>query len=176
MKRRNRCPHSFRQRHSETHQGARSVECGILIPEPTLAAPFTGDRMARREYQNPKVKLQKGPRPHWYIRYRVWVYVDRNEKKRIEKRHVLGYCDQVTTKKEAERLKGEIMRTVNRQVYAIESHIPFERVVDRYRQNHFPTLALSAREKYGCHLHNHILPALPPENSRTLTPKVFKSF
>jgi integrase len=114
--------------------------------------------MARREYQNPKVKLQKGPRPYWYIRYRVWVFVDKNEKKRKEKRHVLGYCDQVTTKREAERLKDEVMRKVNRQVYAIGSHIPFENIVEKYRQNHFPTLASSTRKKYGCHLDNHILP------------------
>jgi integrase len=114
--------------------------------------------MARREYQNPKVKLQKGPRPYWYIRYRVWVYVDKNEKKRREKRQVLGYCDQVTTKREAERLKDEVMRKVNRQVYAIGSHIRFENIVEKYRENHFPTLASSTKGKYGCHLDNHILP------------------
>lgn len=113
--------------------------------------------MARREYQNPKVKLQDGPRPHWYIRYRVWVFVGKNEKKRKEKRHVLGYCDEMK-KREAERLKDQIMRAINRQVYTIESHIPFENVVEKYRQNHFPTLASSTREKYGCHLDNHILP------------------
>ncbi len=113
--------------------------------------------MARREYQNPKVKLQKGPRPYWYIRYRVWVFVDKNERKRKEKRHLLGYCDEMT-KREAERVKDEVMRQVNRQVYAIESHIPFESVVEKYRENHVPTVGSSTREKYGCHLDNHILP------------------
>jgi integrase len=88
---------------------------------------------------------------------RVWVFVDKNEKKRKEKREVLGYCDEMT-KREAERLKDERMRTVNRQVYAIESYIPFESFVEKYRENHFPTLASSTREKYGCNLDNHILP------------------
>jgi integrase len=113
--------------------------------------------MARREYQNPKVKLQRGPRPYWYIRYRVWVFVDKNKKKRIEKRHVLGYCDEMK-KRQAERLRDEVMAKVNRQVYAIGSHVPFVNIVEKYRQIHFPTLASSTRGKYGCHLDKHILP------------------
>jgi len=114
--------------------------------------------MGRREFQNAKVKLQKGPRPYWYIRYRLRVFVEKNEKKRIEKRHVLGYCDEGMTKREAERLKDEVMRKVNRQVYAIGSHVPFVNIVEKYREIHFPTLASSTRGKYGCHLDMHILP------------------
>jgi integrase len=64
----------------------------------------------------------------------------------------------VKNKREAERLKDEVMRKVNRQVYAVGSHIPFENIVEKYRENHFPTLASSTKGKYGCHLDNHILP------------------
>jgi hypothetical protein len=121
----NQCPRNRRPTHLETHEGARSVDCAIFDSEPTLAAPFNGDRMARREYQNPKVKLQKGPRPYWYIRYRVWVFVDKNQKHRKEKLQLLGYRDQMT-KKEAERIKEETMLGISRHVLAIGSRVSFE--------------------------------------------------
>src|SRR5437868_15271013 len=72
---------------------------GIVPLKPILAAPFEGGRMARREHQMPKVLRQKGPRPYWYVRYRVKVLVSKNQIKRQEKWHRLGYCDEMNKRK-----------------------------------------------------------------------------
>jgi len=115
--------------------------------------------MARREFQMPSVQRQEGPRPYWYIRYRVKVLVGKNQIARREKWHTLGHCDEMG-KREALRLRDEIMRGVNRQVYTIQSHIPFGDFVEIYKQEHIPTLSAGARAKNLTLLSRHIVPAL----------------
>jgi integrase len=132
---------------------------GMVFAEPTLAAPFKGGRMARREFQMPSVHRQEGPRPYWYIRYRVKVLVGKNQITRREKWHTLGHCDDIT-KREALRLRDEVMRNVNRQVYTIQSHIPFGDFVDIYKPEQIPTLSTGAQAKYLVSLSRHIVPAL----------------
>lgn len=134
-------------------------DCDIVFAEPTLAAPFNGGRMARWEFQMPSVQGQEGPRPYWYIRYRVKVLVGKNQIARREKWHTLGHCDEMS-KREALRLRDEIMRGVNRQVYTIQSHIPFGDFVEIYKQEHIPTLSAGARTKNLTLLSRHIVPAL----------------
>lgn len=131
----------------------------MVDAEPTLAAPFNGGRMARREFQMPSVQRQEGPRPYWYIRYRIKVLVGKNQIARREKWHTLGHCDEMS-KREALRLRDEIMRGVNRQVYTIQSHIPFGDFVEIYKQEHIPTLSAGARAKNLTLLSRHIVPAL----------------
>jgi integrase len=114
--------------------------------------------MARREFQKPSVLRQKGPRPYWYIRYRVKILVGKNHIQRKERWDQLGYCDQMS-KREARRLCDEIMRGVNREVYTIQSQIPFENFVDKYKREHIPTLSAGAQAKYSGLLARHILPA-----------------
>ena len=114
--------------------------------------------MARREFQMPSVLRQEGPRPYWYIRYRVKVLVGKNQIAPREKWHRLGHCDEMS-KREALRLRDEVMRSVNRQVYTIQSHIPFQDFVDIYKREHISTLSTGARAKYSTHLARHVLPA-----------------
>jgi integrase len=116
-----------------------------------------GARMARREYQNPPLKKSKGPRPFWYIRYRRKVLQGKNIV-RVQKQQSLGYCDEVG-KREAERLRDEILRQINREVYTIQSHIPFQDFVHIWKEKHLPTVTKGTRDKYVGHLKNHILPA-----------------
>jgi hypothetical protein len=113
--------------------------------------------MARREHQMPNVLRQEGPRPYWYLRYRVKVLVGKNEIKRQEKWHRLGYCDDMT-KREAKRLRDEIMKQINREVYTLRSHMDFEEFVNVYKKKHLPTLSSGAQAKYTSLLDNHILP------------------
>lgn len=115
--------------------------------------------MARREFQMPSVLRQEGPRPYWYIRYRVKVLTGKNQIRRKEKWHKLGYCDEMT-KREALRLRDELMRSVNREVYTIQSQIPFEDFVNIYKREHIPTLSPGAQAKYLGLLARHILPAI----------------
>jgi integrase len=51
------------------------------------------------------------------------------------------------------------MRNVNREVYTIQSQIPFENFVDKYKREHIPTLSAGAQAKYSGLLARHILPA-----------------
>jgi hypothetical protein len=74
--------------------------------------------MARREHQLPSVLRQKGTRPYWYIRYRGRVLNNEtSEFERKEKWHNLGYCDEIS-KREAERLRDELLMRVNEQVFS----------------------------------------------------------
>lgn len=114
--------------------------------------------MARREHQLPSVLRQDGPRPYWYIRYRRKVLVGKNQIKREERWHRLGYCDE-TTKRQAERLRDDTMRDVNREVYTVQSQIRFEDFVQIYRQQHLITMAPGGRQRDLSLLEKHLLPA-----------------
>ena len=114
--------------------------------------------MARREFQMPNVLKREGPRPYWYIRYRRKALVDKNEVRRIEKWHRLGYCDEMT-KREALRRREEVMHVINREVYTIRSQVRFADVAEMYREHHIPTLAPGGKSKQLSLLRNHVLPA-----------------
>ena len=129
-----------------------------LVARPNLVEPFQGERMARREFQKPQVLKHEGRRAYWYVRYRVKVLTAPGQFEREEKWHQLGYCDEMT-KRQAERLRDEILRKVNDQVYTIQNQLPFGEFVKLYVQQHVPTLAPGPRQKYTSLLQNHILPA-----------------
>jgi integrase len=114
--------------------------------------------MARREFQMPSVLRQDGPRPYWYIRYRRKALVGKDRIERREIWHRLGYCDEMT-KREACRVREEVLHEVNREVYTIQSQIPIEDFVKVYQQQHLVTLAPGGRKRDISLLDNHILPA-----------------
>ncbi len=114
--------------------------------------------MARREFQMPSVLRHKGRRPYWYIRYRRKVLVGKDQIKREEKWHTLGDCDEMT-KREAQRLRDEIMQDVNREVYTLQSQVRFRDFVKVYKEQHVVTLAPGPQQKYLSLLDNHIVPA-----------------
>ncbi|MCL4841280.1 MAG: tyrosine-type recombinase/integrase [Bryobacteraceae bacterium] len=128
-----------------------------LVTRPTFAEPFQGERMARREFQRPEVLKHEGPRPYWYVRYRVKTLTGPHQVARKEKRQWLGNCDEMT-KRQAERLRDEIMRKVNDQVFTIQNQIPFGEFVKLYLDQHVSTLAPGPKQKYTSLLKNHILP------------------
>src|SRR5260370_39969567 len=51
------------------------------------------------------------------------------------------------------------MGDVNREVYTLQSQVPFGDFVEIYKKQHVPTLAAGAQAKYCCLLERHILPA-----------------
>ncbi|MEO5952160.1 MAG: tyrosine-type recombinase/integrase [Chloroflexia bacterium] len=115
--------------------------------------------MARREFQMPNVLRQSGPRPYWYIRYRRKVLVGKNQIKKEEKWHRLGYCDEMT-KPEAKRHREQVMKEINREVYTIQSHILFKDFVEIFRSQHMIALAPGGKKRDLSLLSNHILPAV----------------
>jgi len=114
--------------------------------------------MAKREFQMPSVLQHDGPRPYWYIRYRQKVLIGKDQLERKEIWHPLGYCDEMT-KREAMRLREQVLHQVNNQVYTIHSQIPFEEFVKMYSEHHLVTLAPGGRKRDLSLLKNHILPA-----------------
>jgi integrase len=115
--------------------------------------------MARREFQMPAVLRQEGPRPYWYIRYRRKVLVGKDQIERKEVWHTLGSCDQIT-KRQAQRLRDEVMREVNREVYTIQSQIPFADFAELFMKQHTVTLAPGGQKRDMSLIHNHLLPCL----------------
>jgi hypothetical protein len=147
----------------------------MLSAEPTLAGPFKGERMARREFQMPSVLRQDGPRPYWYIRYRRKVLVGKNQIDREEKWHRLGYCDEMT-KPEAKRRREEVMKEINREVYTIQSHILFKDFVEIYKGQHTATLAPGGRNRDLSLLNNHIVPAIGAVRLRDIGAEEVQTF
>jgi integrase len=112
--------------------------------------------MARREHQMSGVLRHEGPRPYWYIRYRVKVLVNKNQIQRKEVWHRLGYCDEMT-KRQACRARDEILREINCEVYTIQSQILFADFVALYMRQHMVTLAPGGQKRDLSLIQNHLL-------------------
>lgn len=113
--------------------------------------------MARREWQDPSIKVYDGKRgPEYYIRYRVKVA---GQPKKREQRHILGLCSEMTLR-QAERKKAQIMREVNDTILAPQSAMAFAEVLRVFREQHIPTLADPSQKTYRQHLHAYIEPHL----------------
>jgi integrase len=115
--------------------------------------------MARREFQMPGVLRQEGPRPYWYIRYRRKVLVGKDQIERREVWHTLGDCDKIT-KRQAQRLRDDVMREVNREVYTIQSQILFRDFAELFMKQHSVTLAPGGQKRDVSLIRNHLLPSL----------------
>src|SRR5207302_7090831 len=107
----------------------------------------------------PGVLKSEGPRPYWYIRYRRKLLVGTDQFERREVWHTLGSCDQIT-KPEAKRRRDEVMREVNREVYTLQSQIPFADFAELYMRQHSVTLAPGGQKRDLSLIRNHMLPAL----------------
>ena len=136
-----------------------------------MYAPSEGERMARREFQNPSILEDETPRGIvFYIRYRVSSLKvgphGETIRVRPEKRHVLGFKREginarnpnAITYHQAERLKAEIMRDVNGQVYTIQAHIPVREFLKIYREQFLPNLKKPSQIIYDQWLRVYIEP------------------
>src|SRR5580658_3536424 len=129
---------------------------------PALFSPLEGERMSRREWQNPSILEREGVKGReYYIRYRIkrLEMVDGKPAiKRVEKWRALGLCANMT-KRQAEREKDRLMREVNNEVYTVQSQVRFGKLLMAFRENHIPTLAAPSQATYKQHLHAYIEPA-----------------
>jgi hypothetical protein len=62
------------------------------------------------------------------------------------------------TVKQAKVAKEEFMATVNAGKFLLRAQIPFQRLIDMYKEGVLTTLALSTREKYRGYLDRYICP------------------
>jgi len=117
--------------------------------------------MGRREYQNPSVLTRKSKfGPEYYIRYRVKALrmVDgQMVVAKPEKMLALGLCKAMTLR-QADRIKADFMKTINGQVYHIQSEIMFCDFVAIYKERYLPTLKVTTQRNYRAILKNFIEP------------------
>lgn len=117
--------------------------------------------MARREFQNPNLQERETPNGlQYYIRYRVPVIEMRDGKPvkiRREKWDAIGMASEMS-KKQAERKRAEILRMINRQVFAIQSQIPFGEFLKIFDRQHVPELAVPTQNTYRQWISRYIEP------------------
>ena len=117
--------------------------------------------MPRQRYQMPTVMKTTGKNSQWYIRPWVDVITSDGELKRQPKRIYLGPIKGMG-KRQAEGKRNQIMATVNKADYVIQSQIRFDDFLDHYERAHVlkeGNLAASTQQKYLTHIRNHIRPA-----------------
>lgn len=134
-----------------------------MLQHALVISPLEVDSVARREFQSPNVLERVGTKgPEWYVRYRVRV-VDTKDGKpvlaRREKWVFLGLQREMT-KRQAERRRDEIMREVNGQIYALQSHVPFADFLKVYQEQHFRSLKLTTQRYYQARIDGWIKPFL----------------
>src|SRR5579885_387322 len=126
---------------------------GIL----SVAQIVGGDDMPRQRFQDPKIKQDKRS---WYIR--PWVDVlDGGKVVRRKRKIILGTLSDIG-KREAIVKKNQVMATINRADYILQSQVNFGDFLDIYEREHVNrdgVLATSTRQKYRLHIKNHIRPA-----------------
>lgn len=134
--------------------------------------------MARREYQDPTIQTRpaKGGEV-FYIRYRekeLRLVDGRPVIERIERQRTLGPVTMGIRK--AERAKAEVMQKINRQVYAIQAHVPFEQFLAVYRRNHLPLLADTTQQTYDQWLRLYVEPAFSGRQLCDISPLDVQAF
>src|ERR1022692_554629 len=137
--------------------GRRSVPLPSAHPLSGIL-PLKEDRMGRPRYQHPNVLKTKGKRPRWYIRVMVDVLVDRNRTERKEQAIYLAFCDE-KGKREAEKLRDEKLKDVNKTPLVIQSQVLFRDLVEAYKSTYVPGLKPSSRDGYSHRLDKYIVPA-----------------
>ncbi len=120
-----------------------------------------GEKMARREFQDPSVLRRMSKRGEvYYLRYRVngpWP-INGAPRQRKEVWKTLGLCSEISQRK-AERLKAEILREVNAQVYNRPGQTQFGEFLKTFEAQHLPTLSEPTQKTYRQWLKNYIEPA-----------------
>lgn len=114
--------------------------------------------MPGQRYQDPKIHIRSDvARPFYYIQPYI-AELTANGVKRTRKNIQLGFCDKMTMR-QAKACKEQFMATINAGRFVLQSQIPFADVVQRFEENHVPTLGSAARERYPLQIKNHIMPA-----------------
>lgn len=132
--------------------------------------------MARREYQKPNVLKSNGPRPYWYVRYRVRVRSEVTKKfEKKQKWHMLGYCDNMG-KREAERMRDELIQQVNGQVFHLRDQTTFREFVELYQRDFMPNLGSATQEKYASLIRTHLIPVFGSLALRDITTERLQAF
>jgi integrase len=134
-----------------------------MTPTTSVTLVSEGERMARREWQNPSVlERNSAAGPVWYIRYREKKLTADNGQmtvRRVEKWETLGSCAKMS-KHQAERAAAKILQRVNAQVFTLQSQLPWTEFVRLFDVNHIEGLAVPTQNNYRTIIRAHLTPAL----------------
>lgn len=123
-----------------------------------------GDCVSRQRFQKPRI--QQGKNGSFFIR--PWVdVITADGLQRVKKTIVLGPAE---IGKRAARAKcDEVMRTVNRAEYVIQSQIPFGELLDIFLRKHASKVGYVARCKYEQLIKNHVRPGFGKLSTAEIT-------
>lgn len=113
-----------------------------------------GDNVPRERFQDPK--LQQNKNGSWFIR--PWVdVITANGRKRQKKVIVLGAA--TIGKRAAQAAKTQVMSTINRATYVLQSQISFADLLTEFEREHTRRLSVPTQLKYESLMKVHIIPA-----------------
>src|SRR5579871_4598693 len=116
-------------------------------PQRYPVTPEDIQAVARREYQDPPLKIGGTRRQYYYIRAWIKTIGTGGRVKKRQKRLRLGYAATTTdpaerekrgeiTEREAQRVRAAKLAEINGQVYILASHIPFDEFAEVWREKH----------------------------------------
>lgn len=116
--------------------------------------------MGRRRYQKPDVyRSESRKNPRWYFDAYIDAIGNNGQIKRPEKRFWIGECS-VFGKREAEKIRDQILaEVINKPAFAIQSQIPFGRVLDEFIEVVSPQVRDQTARHYASGIECHIRPA-----------------
>lgn len=127
--------------------------------------------MPRQRFQNPKIQQSKNGL--YFIR--PWVdVITADGLERRKKTFVLGSAG--TGKRAAKAKCDEIMKTINRADYVIQSQVPFGDMLDNFLRSHASKLGYVARSKYEFLIKNHVRPAFGSLTTAEVTSRRIQSW
>ena len=114
--------------------------------------------MGRNFYSKPKVHRTTARAARWYFRPSIPTLNGDAWEPTLGNRIYIGLCSEVS-KREADRVRDEYCKTLNRTPAMVQSQIRFADLVETYRQVYLPILVASTQRGYKTRINKHILPA-----------------
>ena len=130
----------------------------VISPRDILSLQEEAQNMGRNFYSKPKVHRTAARAARWYFRPSIPTLDNGAWVPKLGDRIYIGLCSEVS-KREADRVRDEYCKTLNRTPAMVQSQIRFADLVEAYRQVYLPTLAISTQRGYETRINRHILPA-----------------
>ncbi len=119
--------------------------------------------MARRRYQIGCLFIRGRRRKVWVARWREDVIRPDGTLGRVHRSEVLGLVSEIHGRREAQKLLGNRLRSINQGGHRPQATLTFEQFVrDQWELSVLPILKPSSAQHYSYELHHYLLPAFGP--------------
>jgi integrase len=135
------------------------------------------DPLMPKKYQNGKLEIRADvKRPYYFVRVSL-PRIDKASgvRRRVREEKKLGFVDEIT-KKQAMKLRGEVLEVVNSGRFVVQSQIRFKDVARRFVESRLPTFGIATQSQYGCQIDNHLLPAFGEQRLSEIDRPSFEQF